>query len=137
MLVGYFGSCVCCVIAAHWTGLHCLPREFFLIQLPGTSSSSLSSCTWPLDGSDLTCPYASHLRSAVEQIRNRCTSSATQTVATKLKQRGPAHRLHVDVPLESYCMAALFSPGITFTVMLSGSAEGGTNESETGMYTLI
>ena len=123
-----------------WTGLDCTvcpPREFFLIQLRGTSSS-LSSCTWPLDGSDLTCPYASHLPSAVEQIRNRCTSSATQTVATKLKQRGPAHRLHVDVPLESYCMAALFSPGITFTVMLSGSAEGGTKqESETGMHTLI
>lgn len=65
--------------------------------------------------------YNSHLLgAAMACIRNRCKSIVNQIVATKLKHRDPG-QLHVDVPLESYCMAALFSPRITFTVMLSGS----------------
>lgn len=69
---------------------------------------------------------ASHLLCPTARIRNRCMSIVNQIVATKLKHRGPA-QLHVDIPLESYCMAALFSPRITFTVILSGSE----NERET------
>lgn len=91
------------------------------IKLALTWSIVLSSSSWwQWFGIYLN---SSHLLCAAVGIRNRCRSIVNQIVATKLKHRGPA-QLHVDVPLESYCMAALFSPRITFTVMLSGSESG-------------
>lgn len=116
-------------------------RRRIAIVRPLSCACCLSPSVVPLplagcDGRDLQLYplYTSHLLCAAVCIRNRCMSIVNQIVATKLKHRGPP-QLHVDGALESYCMAALFSPRITFTVMLSGSEEWTERKEAAGTYT--